>query len=192
MKTTEPMSPTTSSKEPIKVVADILQAELELPDGQVMLGDEKWDIPAEMGLYLALRHVTPGRCVGVSNYFDPEQNQEVQEVSMLHSVSIDLMSYDASARIRKEEVIMALGSMSAELAMVQNRVKIARQPSPFVDVSDVEPSGRLKRYTTTVMVNALHRKVKQADYIDKYPDGAPFTTPAPSPLIHSPEVLPNA
>ncbi|MCX5794955.1 MAG: hypothetical protein NTY77_05635 [Elusimicrobia bacterium] len=188
MKTTPPMPATTSAKEPIKVVGDVLQAELELAAGQVMIGDEKWDIPAAQGLYVALRYVTPGRILGTSNYFDPATNQEIQEVSMQHAISVDVMSYDDSARVRKEEVVMALGSQAAELAMVENRIKIARQPSALVDVSDVEPSGRLKRYTTTVMVNALHRKVKAGAFIDKYPNGTPFTTPAPSPLITTPEV----
>ena len=163
-----PGAPVTTAVEPIKVVADIIQTELGLPDGAVMVVNQRWVIPQNQDLYVALAYVGPAKTIGNTNYFDSEANTEVQETSKAHMVQIDIMSFGDAARTRKEEVEMALLSMYSQFQQGKNLIKIARQPGPAVDASSLEATGRLNRFLMTVMVNALHRKVKAAAYYDKF------------------------
>jgi hypothetical protein len=163
-----PGAAVTTVVEPIKVVADIIQSELGLPDGAVMVVNQRWAIPSNQDLYVALAYVGPAKTIGNVNYFDSEAESEVQETSKAHMVQIDIMSFGDTARTRKEEVEMALLSMYSQFQQGKNLIKIARQPGPLVDASTLEATGRLNRFLMTVMVNALHRKVKAAAYYNKF------------------------
>lgn len=163
----------TIAREPIKVVADILQKEMSLPDGQIMLGYEKWNIPPTPGLYVVLVYIG-GKAIGSTSYFtsegnDPAKQLEHQEVAMRHVVQIDLLSFDGSARARKEEVLMALRSFYSQGQQEKYAMSIARIPSEFVDASTLEETKILNRFTLTVPVTALHTKVKAADFYNKFP-----------------------
>ena len=77
-------------KEPIKVLADILQAELGLADGMVMVINQKWIIPNTGNLFIALSYKGPGKVLGSVNTLEDVAggagSNEIQEVSMLHWV----------------------------------------------------------------------------------------------------------
>lgn len=179
----------TIAREPIKVIADVLQRELELQPNQVMLGYEKFNIPeSNLGLYIDLVYLG-GKVISNANYSvdSGESMDEVQEALMLHTIQIDLLSFDASARVRKEEIAMALGSIYAQSQMDQHSMQISRQPTPFVDAASLEETKMLNRFTTTILVTALHRKVKAAPFFDSFPaalltgqDNVKFT-PMPAP-----------
>lgn len=153
--------------EPIKVIANILQNELDIKDGNIMLGFEKWNIPSTPGLYVSLIYIG-GQAIGNNNYFDSADNTEHQEVSMHHVIQIDALSFDSSARARKEEIFQALRSLYAQQQAEKNIMQIARIPSNFIDVSNVEATKMLNRFTTTISVTALHTKVKAADYYNTF------------------------
>jgi hypothetical protein len=153
------------TREPIKIMADIILHELELTAGQVMIYNQRYTAPTTEGLYIVLAFVS-AKVIGNNN--TPTDNgavmDEVQETSVLQVIQIDVMSANEEARQRKEEIIMALNSTYAQQLQDQYLVKIASHPSDFVDVSDVEGTARMNRYTMTVMVNALYRKTKAIDF----------------------------
>ena len=74
---------------------------------------------------------------------------------MLYQVQIDLMSYDDSSRILKELAYMGLMSVASEQIQEQYNVQVASNPAPFQDVSILEETARLNRYTTTIAVTQL-------------------------------------
>lgn len=162
------MTATVQAKEPIKVLAEILQAEMGMAEGQLMLGLENWKIPPNTGLYIALFYGNE-EVVGSNNDFDPESNTEIQSVAMLHTVSIEAMSFDSSARLRKEEILMALNSMRAENVLSDNLMRIGQLPQGFLPIPELEETKQLNKYRITFAMNALHQKVKPADYYDKFP-----------------------
>lgn len=157
------------TREPIKVLADILKHEMGLADGQIMLGLENWAIPANTGLYVALFY-GPDTTVGQTNEFDPATLDEIQSVAMLHSISIDAMSFDESARVRKEEIVMALNSVFAQQHVSANLMRIGELPQSFVPVPELEETKQLNKYRLTFSMNALHQKVKPVEYYDQFPD----------------------
>lgn len=177
----------TGLREPILVVADILQQGLGLSTDAVVLAYEKNIIPKNSGLYVSLDYVGPAKCIGNVNDLDPETGAEVQSCTYSHLVQIDLLSYDASARRRKEEATMAIASIFAVQQMEKYAMSIARNPSPFVDASSLEPTKRLNRFISSLIIFAVHRKVvADAPVFETFPGalttGGPLTPFMPAPL----------
>jgi len=162
------------SREPIKVLADILKAEMLLEDGQLMLGLENWTIPANTGLYIALFYGADS-VVGAMSEFDDALNTEIQSVAMLHTIHIDAMSFDESARLRKEEIIMALNSIFSNRHVSANLMQINSLPQSFTPLEELEETKQLNKFRITFSMNALHQKVKAVDYYDTFPDPTVLT-----------------
>ena len=168
MTTPAPLVVTIPAIEPIKVAARAVQQELGLTIGQIMLGNENWEIPDGTGLYVSLLYGTE-TVIGSCNYngVDAGGNfQEIQDVIMLHGVDIDIMSFDDSARLRKEEVVMALQSVYTQGLMETYQMRLATTPGSFMLVSDLEPAKQLNRFRLGITINALHRKTITAQYFD--------------------------
>ncbi len=148
--------PAAPVKEAAKIIADILVAQLGLLPGQIMLTNQKWFIPENQGLYVAIGYVS-GKVIGNTNYSVPTDAgmTEMQQLLMLYQISIDLMSYDDSARVKKELAYMALMSVASEYIQETYNVQVGRIPSAFQDVSMLEESGRLNRYQALISVTQL-------------------------------------
>ena len=155
--------------EAILVIADIIQNQLELEDEQVMLANQKIDISKLPDLYVDLQYVS-AKAIGVSNITEPTEDgmNQIQQVVMHYLIQIDVMSYDAAARTRKEEIILALRSPYAEQAQGLNNMQIARIPESFVNASTLEATAMLNRFTMTVPVTALVTKTKVIEYYDTF------------------------
>lgn len=163
------MSALLTTREPVKVIADILKSEMGLADGQIMLDYEKINILPDPGLYIAISYIG-GKAIGNNNYFDSLTIKEIQEVAMSEIVQIDILSFDSSARKRKEEVIMALRSVYSQQAQELNVMQIARIPDGFQNISSLEETKILNRFTMTIVIKALYRKEKSVEYYDKFSD----------------------
>lgn len=161
-------------REAVKVIGDILASELDLrttgETAQIMLTNERFNIPPTNDLYIALSYIS-GKAIANNNYFDGNTAVETQDVVMLYQIQIDMMSFDASARARKEEVYQALRSIFAQSQMEANNMQVARMPAAFIDASSLEESKMLNRYTITIAVTALITKQKS---VDSTYDGFPF------------------
>lgn len=121
-----------------------------------MLTNQKWEIPETPGLYVAISYVS-GKVIGNDNYSVATDDgmTEMQQLVMMYQVQIDLMSYDDSARTLKEIAYMGLMSVASQQIQEQYNVQLARNPAPFQDVSILEETARLNRYTTTINVTQL-------------------------------------
>jgi hypothetical protein len=164
---------TVSEKEPIKVIADIIQKELDLDDGLVMIYNQRFKPPTTEGIYIVLSYIS-GRPIGVSNHVEDAGIYgitEVQESAMNEMIQIDAMSANDEARIRHREIILALGSIYGQQQCDKYLMQMARIPGDFTDVSDLEGAARLNRYTMTMTIKALYRKTKTVEYYGT------FTTP---------------
>lgn len=168
---TTPNAPVTTVREPIKVIADIISHEMGIDPGLIMLADEKNNIPSIEGLYIDLAYIGPSQAIGNNNYMVVNLDStatEVMEVAMRHMIQIDALSFNSEARLRKEEILMALASQYSQNQQELYLMSIARIPSGFLDASSLEETVRLKRFTTTIVMTALHRKTKASDYYDDF------------------------
>lgn len=165
----------TVAREPAKIVADILQAEMVLNDAHCLLGNQKWNIPSDKELFVVIfdQAVPP---IGATKYLDTDQTspnfgKEVQQMAGVHDIRVEIMSLDSGeARERKEEVILALNSFYSDQLQEQYGIQLGRAQSP-VDASETEATARLQKFVTHVNATVLHQKVKtmpKADFFNKF------------------------
>lgn len=163
-------TPTTSSVEPLKVILDIVQTEMGLTSKQIAAAYQDYRIPSD-GLFVVGGYMGPSEQVANQSYLDDATNQEVSESVFRHTIQLELMSMapDNSARIRKEEMLMALRSSYSLRQQDKNFIGIAWLQGDITDATHQEGTTMLNRYVTTCSVNALHRKIKAADYLNVFP-----------------------
>lgn len=155
----------------IKVVADVIQAELALANDRVYLYNQKWRIPPDEGLFVVVGFQS-AKAFGAKTTYenDPITNElvEVQSVNQQETYTIDLLSRDSSARVRKQEVILALNSTLCQNAQEQYNFKIANLPTSFVDVSSLEATAILNRYQLAFNTLVVYQKIKSVLFYDQF------------------------
>jgi hypothetical protein len=167
-------------READKIIAEILVAQLGIPAGNIMLENQKWEIPETPGLSVRIGYVS-GKVQGNTNYPLPTDAgmSEVQQLSMLYEIQIDLMSFVDSARVLKELAYMGLLAMASEQIQEKYNVQVARNPMPFVNASVLEETGRLNRYTTSIRLTQLITYTKpDVEYYSDFTDAVPPETTA--------------
>ncbi|MES2155469.1 MAG: hypothetical protein V4510_10075 [bacterium] len=164
----------TLEREVAKIVADVLLAELALDEAHCLLGNQAWDIPPDRQLFVVVFDQAAPPIGGVTyletDETSPNFGKEIQQSTVIHDVRVELMSFGPEARLRKEEIGLALNSFLAQQAAARYGVQIGRAQTP-VDASETEVTMRLQRFVVHVNVTALHQKVKEpprADYFDKF------------------------
>jgi type II secretory pathway component PulL len=111
---------------------------------------------------------------------------------MLHDIRIEIMSYISPvARLRKEEVALALESLESRLAQEDANCQVSRVHG-LIDATAAELTGMLWRYIAHVNVTALHTKTRtSAPYFSKFNvEPGPAHT-APDGTVNQPEVSSN-
>jgi len=156
-----------SDREIIKVLGDILKNQMGLRDDQIMLAYSKFDIPEKPDLYIALSYIS-GKAIGNSSHFDTNTNREQIDTTMHDIIQVDIMSFDSSARTRKEEVIAALVSIFSLQQQEKYNFEIGRIPGEFINASSLEETKFLNRFTISVAVTSLSRIERFPSYYDKF------------------------
>lgn len=157
--------------EPIKIIGEILKTELNLKPDQVILYNQKFDIPADYRMYLSLSILGAKNFAGYTDYFaDPVSGElvETQVVNRQEMISILAYSRSDEARTRNWEIPAALVSAYSQQLQEENSVKIGTLPVSMNDVSEVEGTDRLNRYVLTFMVLAAYKKEKSVQYFDTF------------------------
>ena len=186
------MSVGTVTREVAKIAADIIAAEMELNAEHCLLGDQKWDIPKDKGLFVVV-FAQAAPPYGGATFLDTDETsdtfgKEIQQASVLHDVRVEIMSFDNSARVRATEVGLAFNSLLAQQLSEKYNISIGRTQAA-VNASDSEPTGRLQKFVTHTNMTALHQKVKNppsADYFNKF-NGAAADGSANPPAIAAQE-----
>lgn len=159
-----------AQKSAISLIRNIIISEMELDPDRVIIYNQKWDIPQDDGIFIALSFLgaKPFSSRNSEAYNESGDFISTQEVNMQEIIQIDIMSKSTGALFRKWELIAALTSTYSQQIQEQNSFRIATLPSDFKDASDVEGSARLYRYVITFNVFAWYSKTKSVDYYDSY------------------------
>lgn len=166
---------------PLLLFCEILQRELELENGRVYLWDQKIMQPTDSGLFIA---VSVPSCKPFANNVGPALvNGELdwsiveQRVNLLATLDIDIISRGPAARDRKEEIILALGSIYSEAQQEANSFSIGRLPpgGRFVNLSMIDGAAIPYRYRISVNMQYGVTKSKAVPYFDTFED-VPITT----------------
>ena len=157
--------------EPVKVIANILRIELRLKNDQVLLDNQKFEIPSDDRLYLSVAlagfKVFGNRNKHVS---DPVSGLLVSEqgVNRQETYSILLYSKGPAARTRNWEVIAALLSDTAQSWSEANSMRIGMIPASMSYVPELEGTARLFRYSLLVNALVAYQKVQAVPFFDTF------------------------
>ena len=158
------------SKEIIKIIALILEHELNLKNDQVVLTNQKFNIPPDDRLYVAVE-LMGSRPFGVKTAYeaDPITGEllEVQSVNCQEMYSVLAYSKGPTARQRHWEIAPALGSTFAQQQQEEHSFKIGYLPR-MTDVSGLDGTSRLNRYRLTFVALVAYRKTKPVEYFDQF------------------------
>jgi len=158
------------SSETIKVIAEILRTELTLQKDQVILYNQKFNIPPDERLYLSVS-LLGSRPFGAKTSYvgDPITGDlvEQQSVNVQELYSVLAYSRGSSARTRNWEIPAALVSTFAQQQMEVNSFKLGYLPA-MVDVSEQDGTSIVNRYSLTFAALVAYRKTKPVDYFDNF------------------------
>lgn len=168
-------------REPAKVVMDILLGmpaigpltQALLPS-QVIMSYQKYDIPAA-GLFFALSYIS-GKAIGSVNEVQSVSGvlTEFQSVAMHDVIQVDMMAFEdkngiSLARLMRGPVIMALKSSYAQQLQEKYNCRISTIPTQWNDVSGLETTQFLTRYTMDVSVMSVQSQTVTPDYYGTFP-----------------------
>lgn len=163
------------TKEPDKILGDIIQDFMVLDPTRVVVYDENWDPPKDQGIYITIQ-TDPTDILGVSQNFNPATGEEESSVSAFQRLTVNISSRDRSALERKEEIVMALTSTLSVQRQELEQIRIFRE-GPILDLSFIEGPRALHRYQIPVKITFVKTKTKTV----------PFIQPVPYPAISSEE-----
>lgn len=154
---------------PLELVCNVLQQGMGLENGQVYLWDQKIFIPTDSRLYVAVSLIAP-RCFANNSSPNPITGglSQVQSANFSAMLDIDILSRGPEARVRKEEVLLALNSQYSEQLQNANGFRIFNVPTSFVNLSEEDGAAIPYRFKITVAVQYFVSSVKAAQYFDTF------------------------
>ena len=148
----------------------ILIHELPIDSERVNLYNQKFVIPTDEAWYIVIER-GPSKMISSRNTLvDLGAGQGLQEVMDLNTqdqYTIGVFSRNLDALNRKEEIIMALGSVYAQQIQEKYSFRIFKNPS-LTDLSELEGAALLYRFDISVIVHSWRQKVKDADFYDAF------------------------
>lgn len=170
---------TPASKEILSVLVEVIRDEMGLKNEQVVIYNQRWPIPPDDRLYIVLTlsgTKVYGANAGWAQGFvtgTPDQVitnlEEEISVNAQDIVTINVYSKSEAARIRRNEVILALASLRSERAQEACSFSIGRVPISYADTSQVEGTAILNRYSITFNVLYSQGIKKPTEYYNQFP-----------------------
>ncbi len=149
---------------------EILQTELGLANGRVYLWDQKIMQPTDAGLYIAVSVLSHKAFGNTISHKSGSGLDAVQSVNMAAMLQIDIISRDSSARMRKEEILMALNSDYAQAQQETNSFYIGKLPAgaQFANLSMQDGAAIPYRFSISIAVQYYATKTKPINYMNTF------------------------
>lgn len=148
------------------VLATIIQNEMSIPDGRIVLYDQNFKAPKDDEIYIIIS-TGLDNIISNTNKFDHVLNEQVQKIQRNTTFNIEITSKNEDAKIRRHEVLMAINSNYAQRMMEENNIRIFRTPN-IQDLSFIEGSSALHRYRISVIINSMEIKRSSTDYYENF------------------------
>lgn len=154
------------NREPVKVIADIISHEMDLPNDRIFIYNDGRELPKDDGLYIVLSVMSRPPFGVKSSYKETEDGLvEVQTLNVKETIIASAVSKNTDARTRAYEVQMAINSVFSEQKQEEYGCHIS-MIAPVRDMSFLENTARLNRFDTEITLLAAYEKVKDIDYFN--------------------------
>lgn len=151
---------------PAQLVGEIIAREMNLGLDRIWLWDQKIDEPTDKELFIVISDLGVKPISSVTQLLP--DGSELQTASFYGLLQIDIKSRNKSAWLRKEEILLALGSFYSQQQQSANSFYIARLPTRFVNLSEVDGAAIPYRFTISVGIQYMVSKNKGTDYYDDF------------------------
>ena len=155
-------------KEAAKLIRDILIKEMELDNSRIWIYNSDAILPTDDELFIVLQIKSRPPYSNNVKYEETTNGlNEIQTMTVAEVIQIDICSKNTEARERAYEVQMAMRSTFAIQTQEANQFSISRI-APVQDISFLEATSRLNRYSCEVRVISAYTKTKNVDYYDTF------------------------
>lgn len=151
---------------PLLLFCEIIQNQMNLPNGRVYLWDQKITEPSDSGLFIAVSLLSL-KPFGNNNFIDSNGNQN-QSVNINATLSVDIISRGPEARDKKELVILAFQSVYAQQQQEANSFYIGKISTSFANLSEVDGAAIPYRYNISVQMQYFVTMVQSAEYFNTF------------------------
>lgn len=140
---------------PLGLVCDIIQTQMNLPNGRVYEWDQKIFQPTDYDLYVILSVMSCKPFGNVNAPFPGDGSQVNQFVSMYAKIDIDIISRGPAARDQKELVVLALNSIYSQQQQDAFAFYIGKLPitGGFINLSNVDGAAIPYRYKISYAIH---------------------------------------
>lgn len=153
------------------LLGDVIADFMGISNGQIMIYNQKYNIPQDEKLYIAI-NVVSNKPYGNIKKYETISGQfcSVQYINNSTVIDLDVMSRTIEALERKEEVLIALKSDYSINQQAFNSFNISTLPQSFVNLTSEEGPAMMYRFKISIALQYSVRRVKQVDYYDQFPE----------------------
>lgn len=148
---------------PLSLFCSVIKEELNLDSSQVYIYNQKYSIPPDSKMYIAVG-------VGIVKPIGSVNREGDQYSSFKAALEVNILSKSEEALERKEEVLMALNSDFSKRLQAQNGFYIAPLSSQFNNLSETEGLSQVFRFNITVNIQYAITKLGNFDYYNQFND----------------------
>lgn len=158
-----------------KVLCELIQSQLELPEGSVMIYNQKWNIPSTPGVFVSLGFEW-SKVFGTTIQVGDGERQPDGTTGLVETTSCNvqerwtatIFSRSPEARLRCHEIALALNSTEAQQLQEQYSFKIANVPEGPIDISREEGTAIIYAFQVRFSTLRAYEKTRVIDYFDKF------------------------
>ncbi len=153
-----------TSKEVALTLCDILQQELSLPEGRIVLYNQNFKAPNDPGLYVLVGVAYINTIASSLTY--PEGDRAEQRLKQHGTFNIDFTSQGEEAAERISEFPLSIDSFYSIQQQERHHISITKLPQ-ISNLSFVEGPSSLNRFRMQVLVDFVTVIEKPVEYFDK-------------------------
>jgi hypothetical protein len=153
----------------IDSVCYILQEQMNLANGRLFIYNQDFKIPPISDLFVVVQYNSSDVMTNINKFVGEDLTMK-EELTLLttEKYTINLMSKNNDARLRKEEVLLALSSTFCEQQQEIYNIKIARNSNSFTNVSELEGAGMLNRFAIDIAIISWFKKEQEIEFYDNF------------------------
>ena len=158
----------------LDILKDIIDKQLNMPEGRVWAYNPEIDIPKDGDLFIVLFLKEQKPISNTVKYRSTQEGmQEYQAVNIKEEITISLVSQNIQARERAQEVILALNSFYSRQKQAENKIHISILGDVY-DASFLEGTSMLNRWDVRIRAFKSYDKINSIDYFNKFPRTSEF------------------
>lgn len=176
VRVTDSLGDTATSKilvaDTLSIFCEVLQRELNLPDGRVYLFNEKIMKPTDSGVYIAVSVLSDRPFGNNRRFIHSGTPGSEQYITVVSRIGVDVMSRSHEARDRRFEVLMALASDYSIKQQEANGFQISRLPlsAQIANLSAIDGAAIPFRFHFDVNITHSVSKSAPVSYYSTFND----------------------